>query len=259
MEAIPLDEADETAGTLGPITAENHNKYEVYSSPRTTRRRIEAVVARHQQWQPLSDELMPEGLNPTPNFLGYGPLRNNAPASLECIDDLHFPPDNGTLNSRIQYCPELKARVNLILNELAPKVRIEPAVKMKKRSLPGNVGYLQVNEEVPSNTPLSLNVGILFSSNSAGKDLSNTMYLCGLHRRRTNNAPGFSFTGANDEAPEGWLATINRNFEMLEPFTPVRGNDSGKLRQPCFREIPPNGTRLNFISTSMEKCKIKRP
>lgn len=255
--AIPLDTDDETAGTLGNIDAMNHNKYECYLSPRTTRRRIEAVSNRNQNWTPLPEDMMPPGLTPTANFIGYGALRHNAPASLSVLDNLHFPPDDGTLNSRLQYCPELTARVNSRLETVKERFKIASASTITRKIIPANVGYVQVNDVSPSTEPIAIRSGILFSSNPGSGTLSNLMYLWGLHRRRTETAPACCFlNGAN--IPNGWMLTINSNFTMTAPFAPVRGVDSAKLRLPTFSDLPAVGYRYIDITNFVRSYKILR-
>lgn len=75
--AIPLPE-DELipSGTFGPVNDQTHNVYECYLSPYTTMHRVMASALDQvpHDWDPLPPDLMPDGLVPTEDVLGYGPL-----------------------------------------------------------------------------------------------------------------------------------------------------------------------------------------
>ncbi|KZC13934.1 hypothetical protein WN55_06260 [Dufourea novaeangliae] len=194
---IPL--RGDNAGTFGPVDAEIHIKYECYVCPLTTRRRSEATLRADRDWTPLPDELIPAGLEATPNFLGFGPIDNINPEGRTAMTGMSFPQqDTDNLEARLQYFRELMTRVDHTLQILSGKYKVSNSLVAKKH-VPELLGFIEVTSEVPPMDELSAVNRVILSSNAGGASLGNMTYINGLKRRRSEAAPGFALRGYRDD------------------------------------------------------------
>lgn len=247
--AIPL--IGKNCGSFGEVNSTTHNLYECYVSPLVTRRRFEATINGEKGYDPLPG-LHEDGLVPTPNLLGYGPIDDLNPEGRMAMRGIVFPSDESeTLEGRLQYSAELMARCAKTLGTIAHRHTMVPALPSKK-VVPGNVGYIEVTSEVSSTLPLASCSGVLMSSNMAGPSLGNMMYINGLRRRRSAEAPGVCYLAEGD-IPAGWLATRNLNFTCAPGYDLVGFRDDPGIRSPRFMAITASGNRMHDIDQYIER------
>ncbi|CAL7937387.1 unnamed protein product [Xylocopa violacea] len=174
------------SGTFGTLTAENHNVYEWYVSSRVTWRRVEASLAGAHQWTPLPDNMLPENLAATENFLEFGDIDSLNPDGRTALQGIQFPSDaiNSGLECRIQYSPQITILVNKVLSTLEGKYKVGSA-RVKRKVTAGLVGFLEVIvPTAATQTITDLNAQI-WSRSAFGASLDNMIYINGLKRRRT--------------------------------------------------------------------------
>lgn len=249
------------AGSFGIVTPENHNVYECYISPLVTSNRVLNSRRDNQDPDipPLPPALIPAGSVPTANLLGHGPRDVLSAEARPRIEGFEFP-NGDSVAARLRICPELMCRVNTVLFELRGRYkmrdmgRISPTVRnyIKPKTLPGNVQFVRTPEQVPDVQRLSQRQCQIRSSASFGSATAGYNNVSVLHRERTHNARGSCFT-VNGAIPQGWLPTINNNFNMVGPFAPSIGANNPAIRVTKFVSHSPGGTRITSIDNYIKR------
>lgn len=250
------------AGGFGICGADNHNAYECYVSPLVTSRYVEATIAqntakRFGAWQPLPDAMMPVGAIPTQNLLGYRPNVEKLNAEgLQAISNPAFP-DGPGMAARLKWSSLLLFRVNGTLKKMAERYKMFVGRPTSGPNSAG-VGWIRVDmvgdrSHGQTSARLSAICAPVHSSIALGSAQCNIVQLMGLKRERTHDAPGLCYVTPNHGALPGWCATINRNFEMIEPFAAEIGVDAPGLRISSHTRASPLGDRSLDIVTWIRK------
>lgn len=211
---------DIPSGSFGVIDVQNHNVYECYIAPLVTARYIQATLNRDVGWQPLPDKLIPDGLIPTPNLLGFYPIEHLHQESQTIVQNCIPFENNATFAGRLCFNANLFAHINsqlLNLSEEIKIVKIEGSVLQKQQSQVNLIfneyqQYLPVTQRLVNYQPTLLAEGA-FSSAQAHEAL-----IFGLRRRRTEVAPGSCLSTMDGDEPPNWAETRNHNFNGLGIF-----------------------------------------
>lgn len=246
------------SGSFGRITAANHNAYECYISPLVTRRAIEIQRENvvNNEWQPLPVNAFPAGALPNRNLLGWVPIY---PIHRDAIETLHRVTfqTNTNLQSRLQYSGHIVSQVNLNLRDLSvgmkPKIKVGLGIPPTKTSI-STTGVLVTTDAVEGD--LRVASASVQHPYVATISLTKQVGLIGMKRHRYERACGLSYTIAG-AAPADWTASRNNNYNMVEPFLPVRTVDDPSLRVLKFRDFGPQCTRDVLLSDWIKtKCSI---
>lgn len=247
------------AGSFGPIRADNHNAYESYISPLVTRRAIENQILNlaNDEWQPLPDGAYPNGSHPTRNLLGWMPIHPIHRDAVESLNRITFHQDND-LQLRLQYSGHIVSQVSMTLRDLStgirPRIKVGLGIPPPRTSL-STTGVLVTTDRAPGD--LRLSSATVQHPYIATVSLTKQVGIIGMKRRRNDTGRGLAYLTAANAAPQGWLATINYNYEMIAPFLPARYVDDPSLRVLKFRDFGPSCTRDVLLSDwIIKKCSV---
>ncbi|XP_053972816.1 uncharacterized protein LOC128873328 [Hylaeus volcanicus] len=101
---VPKEEnnAEIPPGNFGRLTAENHNVYECYVSPYTTRQLVQQTGNQYfGSWNPLPVGAYPGGTIPNKNLLGYAEPEKLHPEMVSILKQYEFPNTND-MQGRLQ-------------------------------------------------------------------------------------------------------------------------------------------------------------
>ncbi|CAF4947713.1 unnamed protein product [Pieris macdunnoughi] len=253
------------SGTFGALNAENHNLYECYISPYVTSARITASQQRNQEYGPLPEELIPGNLVPNRNLLGFEDIDINTHGAAARLDGIVFPNDN-TLEGRYRYSPLLHTRVYTILAEMKDRFKmlelrreqnpqgLNLQDRIKRRVTAVNLAFVEsIGPVNDADIPLFLKTADVHSFGAQGSAVSNQANIETLHRRRVTQARGLCCLTEAGNAPGGWVATCNSNFNMAGIFGPVLHADYPQLRESHFSSRGPAGNRTNALTNFIDR------
>jgi len=231
-------------GSFGPITAANHNVYECYFSPYITSEYIRRTAAhpassRRYDWNPLPAGWFPQTGIPNENLLGYREIERLHPDAIRKCNECDFDISD-TMTGMLchsAYAMNLTSGVIGTTNNIkVTKADFKPrdnssAFIYKERD--GESDLLAVLWDEPS----TLKSPFQFSASA-----SNRANYCAYKRKRTDGIPGTCYTTAGNP-PNGWLATINSNFNIAPAFALQRGfRDRESIRANDHEEEEGLGT-----------------
>ncbi|CAK9813880.1 hypothetical protein ANTPLA_LOCUS8021, partial [Anthophora plagiata] len=256
------DIPEQPAGGFGVCSSANYNSYECYVSPLVTARLINATVEQNQNhqygpWQPLPAAMTPIHGIPTLNLLGCRPnVERLNPEGLQKIQDISFPNGND-MQSRVQWSPELVARVSGTLKSMDTKYKMhfgKPVHGHNTFALGWIVVELVGGGTIERNSArLSTYSGRIDSSAALGSSQAYAAFTLGLRKERTDQARGLCYTTTGGAVLPGWSGTINSNFEMIEPYSPTIGNDMPLLRHALHTSESPTGDRGTVLTSWLRR------
>lgn len=260
--AVPQPQEDDVpAGSFGPVMAANHNVYECYISPLVTMNRVlnSRRAPGTPEIPPLPAVMIPPGAVATENLLGHGPPDLIQIEARQRIEGFEFP-EGESEAARLRVCPELMSRVNTVLFEMKNRYKMRdigrssPTVRnyIVPKNIPGYIQYVRVPDNTPDNVRLSKRQNQIRGPSAFGSATSGQVNIHCLHRERTNHARGSCFT-IGGAIPNGWLATINSNFNMVAPFTPTIGVNNPAIRLLKFISHSPGGVRSTAIDNYIKR------
>lgn len=257
------------SGSFGPLNAQTHNAYECYISPLVSSNRVIASQQEAENYEPIPQDQIAGNLVPNRNMLGFEPIDIQTAGARSRLAGIQFE-DNGTLEGRYRYSNLLHTRVYVVLAEMKDRFKMveikresnEQGLnildKIKKKITSGNL--LFVESQGPINdgqVPLTERTVDIHSFGAQGSSVANQANIECMHRRRivhgANMARGFCCLTAAGQAPGGWAATCNNNFNMADIFAPVMHVEYPHLRESRFTSRGPAGNRLNAISNFIER------
>ncbi|CAB3232825.1 unnamed protein product [Arctia plantaginis] len=232
------------SGSFGAINAQNHNVYEAYICPLVTSNRVIASAINDPEYQPLPDGLVHGNLVPNRNLLGFDLIDAQNNGAHSRLAGIVFPNDD-TIEGRFRYSPLLQTRVYTVLAEMKDRFKmveikreqnptgLNIIPKIPKKITAANLTFVEsVGPVNDAQIPLYERTVNIHSSGAQGSAIANQANVECLHRRRIPaNARGLCFTTLQGNAPGGWVATCNSNFNMDGDFQPNRTRQTTKRYQ----------------------------
>lgn len=245
------------SGTFGACNVEQHNAYECYVSPYVTSNLIirtrEAFGHQDQlgAWMPLPLDLVPLGARATPNLLGYELPESIRGETMNILQRFNFANED-SMPGRLRFSAELMQHVSGLLHERSDRFKMIRGVPIDSPINPAAFISSRVNVPVLSTDRLASKHGSLDSCEASGASSSNMASYFGYRRIRTELAPGYCMVAEAGNIA-GWNATINNNYNMVNPFNPVFGEDFAFLRDIRFSESSLSGTREANVRLWLDK------
>lgn len=246
-----------TGGDFGTPNVARHNVYENHIAPYTTRAYVTAMLADVPvnnviNYAPLPQPLTPAQMQPTANFLGF--FANNRRLHPECLAfyehyDNHWAQGIG---ARLGYNSYLWAKMNTAL------VMMKDKMKMRIGLPPTNAGSQSIYGTIFYNGPspiLRIENGTIESTSEMDPQSLAIAVVNTYRRRRDEERPGTCYVAANGDIPNGWIDTINSEYELLDPFQPQVGDPNDSLNTINFtREITEG--RYNIILEEIKRLTV---
>lgn len=261
---IPEDEdfAAAPSGSFGHITAENHNDYECYASPFISRRLIERTIEANDNrdfndWNPFPDGWLPEPILITKNLVGYHKPTQLHPEALSLLRRITFLNDD-TLLGRIAYTSYGTNQVSLCLQRIQA-VEVVP-MDFKSKEPPSIFGYKAYDgHRIDEDFALFAASANVLSPYSLGAPMAFKCQYQGFKSQRNELNPGLSVVTPDFQPLEGWLDTINHNFEMAGEFAPRNMMiDKISMREAAHQATAPTGKIESEVSAHIYRTLKKR-
>lgn len=88
--------------------------------------------------------MIPDNQIVTPNLLGYRKLELMRPKARALLANIQFPdPNQPSLENRIQFCPQIAALCNSVIDGMGAKYKVMSGIP-KRKSVSRRMGYLEV-------------------------------------------------------------------------------------------------------------------
>lgn len=252
--ALNVNNVHVPSGSFGTCNAENHNAYEEYVSPLVTsnlvtKTRDAFLDHQYGPWNPLPG-LSPPDSNATPNLLGYALAEHIRGETFNILQRFRFT-DNATMAGRLRHSAELMEHVSSVLQSRSDKFNFRRGIPAEAGVNPAAFIISEVQNDVPSTEPLALNHGTLTNHEQFSESAANMSTYFTYKRRRSADAVGACYVGANNALLVGWDATRNSNLDMV--FGPNYGIDFPHLRETRFEEVITAGFRDADIRLWLDK------
>lgn len=250
------------SGTFGPCVALNHNAYECYVSPFVTMSlitetlRVRRAAQRPAEWNPFPAGTFPNGCMPTLNLLGYEIPEILTPEGEQSLVGIEFHNEN-SMAGRLCHSVEVMTRVNTVLaahmNDF--KYTMGPG-----HDAANSAAFIISHRQIATRNAdrLAYGTATLESVDAFGVAAANSAIRFAYLRRRAAGAAGLCFLDADGEPPAQFAANINRNFEMLDPFTPTYGVVNPMIPILRFIEVSADGNRREIYRQWLQKAYLQR-
>lgn len=223
----PIIELAMESGTFGSVVAGTHNAYECYVSPFVTAQLIRETFRVNaeprpnpQPWNPFAAGQFPVGAVPNRNLLGYQLPELLQLEGRQRIANIEFLNDD-TVLGRLKYSPVVMNMINNTMKRLSRKLKMVQK-KPSSTELPGLISFLDRDRALANTDRLVMYTSPSRSIDSISGQRASRDMLFGQRRNRRLEARGLCYT-VNGNAPNGWNAHINDNFNMAGEYGPRNG------------------------------------
>jgi len=219
------------SGTFGIPTAANHNAYECYISPYITSEYVKQQAkvtedTKNFDWDPFPTGWLPANCEVNENLLGYRRLEHFQLEAANICLDCKFK-DSGVLGL-LCHSSYAISKSSSVLDRLVNIKSVQMRFEVKRN----NAAFIisEFREREGSEIILWREPSTKCSPFSFDENAHNRSERLVYKRKRNKEAPG-AFALCNGQLIDGWLETINDNFECTGSFGLWKFKDRKSLRE----------------------------